>query len=277
MIQADTHNHTCFSHGKNTPFEMHAAATAKGLKIIGFSEHSPRPAGFDYSNEYRDCLNSHLNDYVGQVRALQKNANNSDSACHVLFGMEMDWLDGQEEFASKACRMFDFDYLIGSVHFLEHWGFDDKMSDWENLSQEECEKFYTDYFNAWERMISSGLFQIAAHPDLIKIFSIGQFHVWLSKPRAMNLISKGLKALREQGMAMEISSAGLRKACGEFYPAPAIVAEAARLAIPVALASDAHCVEDVAGSFADLAGYARAFGYDRQAVFNKGKMELLPF
>ena len=63
MILADLHTHTKYSHGGNTPAEMYAAAQAKGLEYMGFTEHSPRPVGFDYTHEYREQLTRHLPDY----------------------------------------------------------------------------------------------------------------------------------------------------------------------------------------------------------------------
>ena len=67
MILADLHTHTKYSHGGNSPAEMYAAAQARGFEIIGFTEHSPRPLGFDYTNEYRDKLTRHLPDYAREV------------------------------------------------------------------------------------------------------------------------------------------------------------------------------------------------------------------
>lgn len=274
MILADLHTHTRYSHGGNTPYEMHAAAAAKGLELIGFSEHSPRPQGFDYRNEYREHLSRHLPDYAHEVQELKKI--HAHGPCRVLFGMEMDWLDGEEEHIRAACTAWDFDYLLGSVHFLGRWGFDDGSDAWKDLSQEECEKHYVAYFTAWRRMIESGLFRIAAHPDLIKIFSVERFHVWLANPRSLELIRQGLLALREQGMSMEVSSAGLRKACREIYPAPPIMALAAELGLPVSFASDAHGRDDVGYGFARLASYARSFGFREYAVFERGRKTTHP-
>ncbi|MDE7065343.1 MAG: histidinol-phosphatase, partial [Desulfovibrionaceae bacterium] len=73
------------------------------------------------------------------------------------------------------------------------------------------------------------------------------------------------------GMAMEISSAGLRKACREIYPGPVIMGLAADLGVPVTFGSDAHNVDDVAYGFDQLAAYARSFGYDKSVWFRKGE------
>lgn len=277
MITIDLHTHTKYSHGANSPAEMYASALDKGLTLLGFSEHSPRPLGFDYLHEYREQLTRHLPDYAREVLALKAAPREGGHGpCRVLFGMEMDWLDGQEDYTRAACTAYDFDYLLGSVHFLGRWGFDDGVEPWKSASQEECESRYTAYFTAWEAMIRSGLFNIAAHPDLIKIFSVEQFHIWLAKAESTAQIRRCLTALRDAGMAMEISSAGLRKACREIYPAPPIMALAAELGLPVSFASDAHGVDDVAHGFARLASYAKAFGFREHVFFDKGRMTTLP-
>lgn len=85
MILADLHTHTRYSHGSDTPAAMHAAAVARGLTLLGFSEHSPRPAGFDYTHEYREQLTRHLPDYVREVQELK--TANAHGPCRVLFGM----------------------------------------------------------------------------------------------------------------------------------------------------------------------------------------------
>lgn len=275
MITADLHTHTCYSHAADSPADMYAAACAAGLEAIGFSEHSPRPEGFTYRHEYRDRLTAHLPDYFRQVRGLRDGAKPGQP--RALLAMEMDWLDGEEDFTRRACAAEDFDYLIGSVHFLGHWGFDDGDEPWRNADQETCDAWYEAYFTAWESMLGSGLFQIAAHPDLIKIFSVERFHTWLARPQSRARVLRCLTALRDADMVMEISSAGLRKPCHEIYPAPHIMELAARLDIPVTFASDAHSVRDVGRDFDRLADYARGFGFTHQVVFERGQRRLLPF
>ena len=275
MITADLHSHTRYSHGASTPQEMYAAACTAGLKLLGFTEHSPRPLGFDYTNEYREQLSRFMPTYAREVCELRDNA--APDACQVLFGMEMDWLEGQADFARQACTAYDFDYLLGSVHFIGHWGFDDQASDWDILSQEECERNYVRYFQSWREMIASGMFQIAAHPDLIKIFSVDDFHRWLELPASMDLVGDALTAVRDAGMAMEISSAGLRKSCREIYPGPKILHLARNLGLPITFASDSHATDQVAWNFDTLARYAASEGWTESLVFCRGHVTTMPF
>lgn len=256
MLTVDLHTHTLCSHGKNTPEEMFAAGQARGLTLQGFSEHSPRPDGYTYPKEYREQLIRLLPDYVREVSLLKER-----HPGRVLLGMEMDWLDRERSFLEKAVRAYEFDYLIGSVHFLGDWGFDADPRPWKALSFAGRAARYEEYFAAYARMAASGLFHIAAHPDLVKIFSVKDFRRWLREEGGLEHARAALTAVRNAGMSLEISSAGLRKACGEIYPGPEIMALAAELELPVVFGSDAHQVSDAAFAFDELAGYAASFGY----------------
>ena len=272
MITCDLHSHTCHSHARDTAAQMYEAALAKGLAVFGFSEHSPRPERFTYTREYRDRLNAGLPDYVREVKALQ-----ADGRCRVLFGMEIDWFESDQDFVRRAATQFDFDYLIGSVHFLGEWGFDDRQEDWDRLSAARKDECYQAYFTTWRKMIETGWFNIAAHPDLIKIFSVDDFHRWLAREASLRLVKEGLLALKAKGMAMEISSAGIRKPCREIYPCAAIMRMAADLGLDITFASDAHATEDVAHAFPRLATYARAFGFADSVVFAHGATSRMAF
>lgn len=257
MILTDLHNHTYYSHARDTAADMYAAACDKGLEVFGFSEHSPRPEAYNYPSEYRDRLNAHLLDYVREVTDLKK----TSGTCRVLFGMEIDWFEDDEAFVRKACAQFPFDYLIGSTHFLGQWGYDGGPEPWQSKSEAERFDLYTAYFKTWRKMLDTGLFNIAAHPDLIKIFTVSSFHSWIVKEESQRLIRDALEVLKARDMAMEISSAGLRKPCREIYPCAMFMRIAAEVGVRISFASDAHTTSDVAFGFPVLASYAKAFGF----------------
>ncbi len=267
MITTDLHNHTLYSHGRNTPREMWQSAQQKGIELFGFSEHSPRPQNYDYTNEYREQLSKYFPQYVAEVQELQREFPNQ-----ILLGMEMDWMEAELEFIKVAIKSYDFDYLIGAVHFLERWGYDDQVSDWTSLASDHRHEHYARYFKTLKRMAESGLFNIAAHLDLIKIFSIDTFKLWIDKPAHLALVGEALQAVKDNGMALEISSAGLRKLCKEIYPCKQIMTLVADMRIPITFASDAHNVQDVAADFDVLEAYARSFGYKHSVWFCKNVM-----
>ncbi|HIU18091.1 MAG TPA: histidinol-phosphatase [Candidatus Avidesulfovibrio excrementigallinarum] len=269
MITVDLHSHTHYSHGKDSVSDMAAAAAAAGMRILGFSEHSPRPNGYDYPQEYREQLKAGFPAYLSEVRALRErweNAPDNAKPLRVLLGLEMDWFSAERPFIERVAASEPWDYLIGSVHFLGHWGFDASAGDWD-VSDEVCYERYDAYFRALADMAGSRIMNVAAHPDIIKIFSVDRFNAWLDDAGNMEKVRRALMAMKASGMAMEISAAGLRKPCAEIYPGPRIMRLAADLELPITFASDAHNVKQLGWNFDRLAEYARSYGYATSRYF----------
>lgn len=274
MIRVDTHLHTAYSHAKDSVDAMFAAAVAKDIDIVGFSEHSPRPATHSYPKDYQKKLTSGFPRYVQEVLRV-RDANKCTAT--VLLGIEMDWMEGREGFIIDMLKAYDFDYVIGGVHFIDTWGFDYAAEDWDKLHEFRKVELYAQYFESVYNMAQSGYFNILAHPDLVKIFSNDLFREWSACDEARTLFRKSLTAVRDAGMAMEISSAGLRKPCDEIYPCHTIMEIASDLCLPISFGSDAHNVNDVAADFAQLEFVARTYGYHDSAYFVKRSMRSIAF
>lgn len=273
MIQLDVHTHTRHSHGKDSVEAMFARANALGLEVYGFSEHSPRPDGYSYKNEYREHLADTFDEYIQSVLGLQR----LKTGPRALLGLELDYLPEERHFMREAAGAAPFDYLIGGIHFLDHWGFDEAEEDWLALSREETFERYTAYFATVGALGRAGLVHILAHPDIIKIFTPELFHQWIGQPSSRELVGRALEAVKAGGLAMEVSSAGLRKPCGEIYPCPAIMEMASSLGLPISFASDAHRAGDICYGFDSLEAYARRYGYAESVFFQGGKMHSMPF
>ncbi len=274
-IVADVHMHTSYSHGQAGVDEMYLAARAKGLAIIGFSEHSPRPAGYVYACDYQEKLVAGFPNYVKDVRNIARKA--EEDGARVLFGLELDYIPAETNFARALVNEYDFDYIIGGLHFQGTWGFDATAGEWEPLSQAQRFAAYDAYYTDLESMCLTGLFHVAAHPDLIKIFTVDDFNAWLLAENSKVLVKRALTAMKDAGMAMEVSSAGLRKPCKEIYPGPEIMKIASDLALPISFGADAHCVNTPAHAFGQLSRYAASHGYTHSLIFIKGKAQIIPF
>ena len=66
-----------------------------------------------------------------------------------------------------------------------------------------------------------------------------------ARGRPAPLLRARARGIAESGIAVEVSTAGLRKRVGEIYPAPAFLEMCLEAGAPVALSSDAHVPEDV--------------------------------
>ena len=107
--------------------------------------------------------------------------------------------------------------------------------------------------------------------------SVEDFRRWLDLPGSMELIREALVAVRDAGMAMEISIAGLRKPCREIYPGPRILRLARELGLSITFASDSHATDQVAWNFEELARYAAAEGWTESLVFSRDGVKAIPF
>lgn len=265
----DFHTHTRQQDGANSAREMIEAAIANGVAILGISEHAPRLPGYRYAD-----------DPIGQVRGLQGWSEflaeidqlkiEYADRIEILKGCEVDWL-GEENLAwvKKLLADGDFDYTIGSVHFLGHWGFD-YLKDWESGYQkfENIEAIYREYFLEYARMVRSGLFDIAGHLDLIKKFN-DQFPL-PENSNILELAEPAFVALENSKMVLEISSAGLTKPCQEWYPSLELLQTANSRGIPTTFNSDAHSVNRIAENFTAAQEFAKSAGYAAVTIFHAG-------
>ena len=72
------------------------------------------------------------------------------------------------------------------------------------------------YFEALAECARSGLFDILAHPDLVKVWGGARP---LPERDPAPSYEPAVEAIAESGIAVEVSTAGLRKPVGELYPA----------------------------------------------------------
>lgn len=251
----DCHIHTERSgHGSGTVQQMVGAAVFKGLSGIVMTEHLPLPDGIDPNHHLAPPLEE-LAAYADEVRGMAARAKGID----VVLGAEADWLPDRPEEASllrRAAYDAGVTVLLGSVHFIGDWAFDDPhhLEEWDARDVDEV---WTDYFSRWCEAAGSGFFDVMAHPDLVKKFG--------HRPSfdARELYAEAARAAAEAGVLIEVSTAGLRKPVGELYPGPQLLQAFRAAGVDATVGSDAHATEEVgwgldqAYSALDAAGYKR--------------------
>ncbi|OBV28871.1 histidinol phosphate phosphatase [Helicobacter sp. CLO-3] len=283
-MRIDLHNHTprC-NHASGTPALYLARARELGIDVYGFACHAPMA----FDEKYRMKLDE-LESYIAEIRALQKQYEASDSAqkeqgtqkerdtqsapkeskdksahdMKVLCGLEVDFIDGREDLIEPSVLSADLDYLVGSVHFLGEWGFDNPefIGEYAKRDMHAC---WEDYLNAIQKMAESGLFQIVGHMDLLKIF--GNKMPDSLAPR----LDAALESIARAKMSIEINSAGLRKQVREIYPSKAILQKAFALGIPITFGSDAHSLEQVGYGYDKCVALAKSVGYTHCNIYEK--------
>jgi histidinol-phosphatase (PHP family) len=180
-------------------------------------------------------------------------------------GIEADFVPGGEDRMANLLEAHELDYVVGSVHFLREHSVDmEDCSVWGRGHSPE--EIWRRYFQTLGEAARSGLFDILAHPDLIKVWGRERPLPAGDLRRYYELAVEGIA---ESGIAVEVSTAGLRKRAKELYPAPAFLRMCLEAGAPVALSSDAHRPEDVGADYEQALELLECCGVSELCVFER--------
>ena len=225
---------------------------------IGFSDH------VFYFRQFRELWQlpwleergvDDLDDYVGVVEDAKRRG------LPVKLGLEVDYSPHSEAQFAEILSAYSWDYLLGSVHFVDGFPVDQEPGLVHRIPVGEA---WRRYFTWLRNAARSGLFDCLAHPDLIKIFGMRA-----PEEETHYLHVETADAIEAAGVCVEVSAAGLHKHVGELYPDRELLAACHERGIPITLASDAHRPEHVGRDVDKAAAFAREVGYETVTVFDR--------
>jgi histidinol-phosphatase (PHP family) len=271
----DYHVHLRPDARENTPERFFTAANAeryrtvaeeRGIAELGVSEHVYRfrEALKVYDHPFwRLEATDDLDDYCAFVR----------EETDLRLGIEADFVAGREDRMASLLEARDWDYVIGSVHLVGGYAVD-MEGEWDVWRRGESpERLWKRYFETVAEAARSGLFDIMAHPDLVKLWGRGRPRPEGDPRRYYEPL---VEACLDAGVAVELSTAGLRKPAGELYPAQPMLELVAEAAVPVALSSDAHTPQDLGAGYEQALAALEAAGIGQIAVFERRGRRLEP-
>ncbi len=189
----------------------------------------------------------------------------------VVVGLEVDYYRGRMDAVAELLDGYPFDVLLGSVHWIGAWRFDDlgdpvHMAEWPVRQVDAC---WDAYAEAIEELAASGACDVLAHPDLVKVAGYVPEHPEECWDRLA-------EAAGSSGMAAEVSSAGWKKTCHEQYPSRGLLARFAERGVGFTTASDAHGLDRVADRTDDLRELLASAGVDRLVAFDARQARSVP-
>jgi histidinol-phosphatase (PHP family) len=263
-MPADYHTHTPLCrHAEGEPEAFVDAALAAGLTEYGISDHAPqRPEPFDDWRMMEDELPEYF-EWIKKARA------HAGGRIPIRAGLECDWLNGCKDWIADLASRFEWDYLIGSVHYLGDWDFDNPkwLGRW---AESDVATVWDHYWKTYARMAESGWFDILGHPDLVKKFS---FHPAGDLTR---YYEPAVDAIAASGCAIELNTAGWYKPCAEAYPAMGFLELACSAGVPLVISSDAHAPREIGRDFSKAIELAKAAGYRDTQLFEKRRRRSEP-
>ncbi len=262
LLPADYHMHTPLcKHAEGAPLAYAQHAVALGLPEIGFSDHSPLPQYFD---NWR-MLDEEFPRYLTWV----EEARHAVPELPIRLGLEVDYFESGRDWIEQLAARAPWDYLIGSVHYLGDWAVDDPGLV-HRFRERPVEDIWERYWTLFGQAARSGLFDLMAHPDLVKKFG--------HRPEGdlRRFYEPAVQAVVDAGVTIEINTAGLFKDVREMYPAKDFLELAASARVPLVISSDAHAPQDVGRAFQEAVALAKACGFQELQRFSERTRRSVP-
>ena len=219
------------------------------------------------------ATHSYLQDHVsGSVAEYVRVVEEAKSAgLPVLLGLEMDWIAGRADDLRRFLAPYDWDIILGSVHWIGAWEFDNRGSpvDWAEWGRRDIDTVFADYSALLRDLAASRLCDVLAHPDLPKLYG--------HRPTSFTPLHIAIvDAARAGDCAVEVNSNGYNLPVAEPYPALPVLERASAAGLSITLASDAHVPERVGHRFDELVAWAGSAGYQQFVSFEQRKATTHP-
>ena len=241
-------------------------ATERGIAELGVAEHVYRfTAALDVWQHpfWRPWAKDDIDAYCAFVR----------EETDLRLGIEMDFIPGREDRIANLLEAREWDYVVGSVHFVRDHAvdLDDEYDIWR--LGESPERVWRRYFDHIAEAARTGLYDLISHPDLVKVWGRGR-----PQPEGdlRRYYEPTVEAFLEADVAIEVSTAGLRKPVGEIYPARAFLELAVEAGLPVALSSDAHQPDHLGHRYDEAVKLLEDVGVRELSVFERRRRRLEP-
>jgi histidinol-phosphatase (PHP family) len=240
-------------------------ASERGIEELGVAEHVHR---FAQALEvwqhpfWQRFAHDDLDAYCDWVRG------DTD----LRLGIEADFLPGREDRTANLLDGRGWDFVVGSVHFLRDDALDVETWDvWKGSARPD--QVWRRYFETLGEAARSGMFDILGHPDLVKVWGP-------ERPRPDGDLRRfydvAMDGIAESRIAIEVSTAGLRKPVREIYPARAFLEMCLEAGCPVALSSDAHVPDQLGDRYEQALELLEAVGVSEVCVFEDRERRMAP-
>jgi histidinol-phosphatase (PHP family) len=240
-------------------------ASERGIEELGVAEHVYRfTQALDvWQHElWRHSARDDLDAYCAFVR----------EETDLKLGIEADFIPGREDRMAELLDARAFDYVVGSIHFVGDGALDyDRYDIWTASSSPD--RVWRTYFEWLAEAAASQMFDILAHPDLVKYWGP-------ERPRPERDLRYyyeiAMEGIAESDIAVELSTAGLRKPVGELYPSRPFLEMVVDAGNPIALSSDAHAADELGRDYEQALALLEDLGVTELAVFEGRQRRLEP-
>lgn len=229
-------------------------AQETGLDEIRLLEHNYMFPEFAPMYDSTRAYSSFVNDWfirkagkknLQEYLELIKQVRNEEFPVKIKFGLEVCYFPKHEDLIGELTKDKGFDFLLGSMHFVDDFAFDHNAELWED---EDVDRVYRRYFEDSVLLARSGIFDGIGHPDTIKLFG--------HRPSfpLTEYYEKLAVELSKSGMYADQNS-GAHRRCPDTAPLgmdPELLHILKSHNVKIVTSSDAHTPEDVGYMIKDM-------------------------
>jgi len=225
-------------------------AIAKGLKKYGFSSHAPLP--------FHTSWNMNLEDVSAYREEFFRLKNKYSDRIELYLGLEIDYIHGIFDVNSNLYSTDDFEYKIGSLHYLDplpeggYFSVDGSAAKFQRnlklIYHNDIKTLVLRYFEIMKEMLMKGGFDIVGHVDKISLngMLVNGFNIdesWYEQ-----VMDEIMQIVREKGYILEINTKSFLEK-GITYPDVKFFPIIKTMQIPVILSSDCHYPDKIIEGF----------------------------
>lgn len=266
MIKQNLHTHSQYDDGKDAIDEIVQKAQERGFTILGFSGH-----GY-YAKDDSSMTPEKTKQYIQDVRQAQQQAPNG---LKIYLGIEEDSMAPIE-------NVEDFDYVIGSVHYLEHNGkiypIDYSQEQFDEMLKEgyqnDINALAKDYYLAIERQAQNPNIQIIGHLDLIAKYNEDQTYYCFDDPKILSYAKVAIEQLVKAGKIFEMNSGAMARGYRNSpYPSIELLKLIYEANGKILINTDCHHKEYLDYGMQICLDLAKQIGFKTLEMFNGKKFE----
>lgn len=274
----DSHIHTHYSHGKSEIYEIINYALNQGIDNIGFSEHFH----YDFLDKSeiptvngRPVEGTLKNNFKMYYKTLERAKKEFKNKINIRIGVEVDYVIGKDNEIKTSLnempfindykeenpeRKYDFDFIMGATHFIG-----EDLKYFSDYKQRGDDWMLNEYFNSLKQSIKSGLFNIIAHPELIK------FYIDADEKYYNDKLDEITDLLKEYELAIDVNTDYMK---GDYFnniekinPGILMLRMCKDKNIPLVLGSDAHQFNRIGNCFEEVKKIIKDIGIESLFYF----------
>ncbi len=266
-------------HATGTLREVLDAAIAAGFTTYGVSEHVPRVGEqYLYENEVELgwTVEKIVDDFERYGETIFQVADEYADRLTVLRGFEIEVVPHNSyiELMTTYRQRFKFDYMVGSVHYIDDTSIDGPPKEFEHVMKLRggLEPLAIRYYESVAEMVRALKPEVVGHLDLIR--KNGHLFGDVDTPAVREAAQATLETVKDCGGILDLNTAGWRKGLDSPYPAPWLVQCAREMGVPFCFGDDSHGPDTVGAGVDDARQYLMENGVKSVTVLRRNGSEV---